>query len=531
MDSQHANPMVQAADAVEADGGSWWSRRCGGREVLVVALPLMISTLSYSLMQFCDRVFLTWYSPTSVAATLPAGVMAWILLSFPLGVAMYTGVFVAQYYGAGQHHRIGQVIRHGLILGCLFVPLFAVSMCWPHAVFRWAGHAPALVEHEAEYLRYITPGSVAQVLAAVLAGFFIGRGKTWVVMLVDVMAAALNVLLDWLMIFGFDWSAFFGGAEIALPAMGIRGAAMATSIAVWFKLAVTAVLLCRPTNVRLYQLRFAGRFEPELLVRMVRFGSSNGLQILIECLGIAVFSLMIGRLGEVPSAASGLALSVNMLVFVPVWGLSTAVSTLVGQQIGGSRPDLAARATWTALRIGLVYTSVFAVMYLLAPHWFLFGYDAAGSQVREITALVKQLLFFVALYCLFDTVQIVFVGAIKGAGDTLFVVVTSLVGSCLFVTAGLAGYWLTEREFQTYWWWGALTGWVLWLAVVFSTRFLGGKWKSMRVIEPVVIKPAESDRPGQPDASEPDLSPATLRVSTGDVAHAHRSGVSLKVKS
>ena len=94
----------------EEDSGSWWSRPCGAKEVIQVALPLMISTFSYSLMQFCDRMFLGSYSQTSLAAVMPAGVMSWTLMSFPFGVALYTNVFVAQYYGAGQHKKIASVL-------------------------------------------------------------------------------------------------------------------------------------------------------------------------------------------------------------------------------------------------------------------------------------------------------------------------------------------------------------------------------------------------------------------------------------
>ncbi|MCP4463420.1 MAG: hypothetical protein GY819_11540, partial [Planctomycetaceae bacterium] len=75
-----------------AETKSWWGRPCGGREVIALALPLMISTLSYSLMQFCDRVFLAWHSPTALAAVMPAGVAAWTIMSFPFGVALYTNV-------------------------------------------------------------------------------------------------------------------------------------------------------------------------------------------------------------------------------------------------------------------------------------------------------------------------------------------------------------------------------------------------------------------------------------------------------
>ncbi len=462
---------------------TYWSRPCGGRDVVRIALPLMISTFSYSVMQFCDRIFLTWWSPTSVAASLPASVMAWTLLAFPLGVAMYTNVFVAQYFGAGQHARIGRAVWHGMILGGFFVPIFVAAMIWPDVVFRLSGHNSELSWQESEYLRYIAPGSIAHVFAGVVAGFFIGRGRTTVVMFVDVLAASANVAMDWLLIFGFAI-----GPEFVIPAMGIRGAAIATSLAIWFKLIMLVALLVRRDNRRSCALFGPFRFEWNLLSRMLRFGSANGWQMFIECLGIAVFSLMIGGLGEVPAAASSLAISVNMLVFVPIWGLSMGVSTLVGQQIGRARPDLAERATWTALHIGLVYSLAFAVLYLSAPGWFLIGFDAAGVHLREVSQLVRRLLIFVALYCLFDAVQVVFLGAIKGAGDVRFVVMTSLVSSGLFVAVGAGGkLFLTDEISQLYWWWAALTGWLLMLMIAYTARFLQGKWKSMQVVEENLI--------------------------------------------
>ncbi len=461
----------------------WWSRPSGGRDVIRVALPLMISTLSYSVMQFCDRVFLTWYSATSVAAAMPAAVMAWAMLSFPMGVGLYTSVFVAQYFGAEQNRRIGQVVWHGMILGTLFLPLFVAAILWPATVFQWAGHSTELTALEADYLGFISYGSIAQVYGAILAGFFIGQGRTSIVMAVDVLAAALNILLDWLLIFGVTWSHGPG-----IEPLGIRGTAIATSLALWIKVFVMLWMMLRRRERQRFSLLATGRIQFALLWRMLRFGSSSGWQMLIECLGIAVFSLMIGNLGEVPAAATTLAISVNMLVFVPVWGLSTAVSTLVGQQIGKARSDLAQRATWTALTIGLVYTGVFAVFYLTTPSWFLIGYEAAGPQVADIMRLVRRLLVFVAVYCLFDSIQIVFVGALKGAGDVRFVVLSSLVCSGLFVAAGMYGHVELENELdKLYWWWSSLAGWLLLLTVVYSFRFLQGKWKTMQVIEAGLI--------------------------------------------
>ena len=457
---------------------TWWSRRCGGREVILLALPLMISTFSYSLMQFCDRMFLGSYSQTSLAAVMPAGVMSWTLMSFPFGVALYTNVFVAQYYGAGKLKRVSNVLWHGLILAACFVPLFIFSAVAPQLIFQWASHGATMVAEESTYFRFMAIGSIGNIFGAVLTSFYIGQGKTWLVMIVDVSAAVLNIFLDWLLIFGFTLGTY------SISPMGIKGAAIATAIAIWCKALVFIFLIFRKPSRKKYGLFEGFRFQPALLWRMLRFGSSNGFQFLIECLAIAAFSLMIGQLGEVPAAATTVAISVNMMVFVPIFGLSTAVSTLVGQQIGDKKPELAARATWTSLQIGLMYTGAFGLAYLLVPDLFLIGYEAGVENFEEVRALSKTLLMFVAAYCIFDSVQIVFVGAIKGAGDTLFVVLTTIVCAIIFVVVGYTSQFLYSGEnAKLFGWWTALTYWIVLLSVIFGARFIQGRWKTMRVIE------------------------------------------------
>jgi MATE family multidrug resistance protein len=170
-------------------------------------------------------------------------------------------------------------------------------------------------------------------------------------------------------------------------------------------------------------------------------------------------------------------------------GLNIAVSTLVGQKLGENKPHLAARATWTAMILGLAYTGLFAVLYVAIPGWFLvlhtaFADDPMFPAVREATII---LLRFVALYCFFDAMQIVFIGALRGAGDTRFILINT---SCISIISVVAGRML-EREFAwresgwgLYGWWWILTGWVLALGLTYVARFEQGKWKTMRVIEP-----------------------------------------------
>ena len=202
--------------------------------------------------------------------------------------------------------------------------------------------------------------------------------------------------------------------------------------------------------------------------------------------------MILAGVSDTASAATAIAFSINMIVFIPILGLTIAVTTLVGQQIGQGNAQLASRATWTSLWVGLAYSALFAVLYFLVPEIFLLAHGGTDDfdTVRDMTIV---LLWFVAVYCLFDTVQLVFVSAIKGAGDTFFVVMNTLLTSVVFVATG----WCGSRFFETvngqvYWWWTCLTGWIVLLSMVYFLRFQQGKWRKMKVIEADLIETAET---------------------------------------
>src|SRR5439155_12356393 len=184
-----------------------------------------------------------------------------------------------------------------------------------------------------------------------------------------------------------------------------------------------------------------------------------------------------------------LAFNVNAIAFVPLIGLGIAVSTFVGQKLGENRPYLAARATWTAVVLAVAYTALFAVPLVGVPHWFVMLH-AAGADAAEfapVRPLAIELFKFIILYCLFDALQIIFTGALKGAGDTRFVFLTSLVVSALAVLTGnfcqQQFHW-QEHNWQLWGWWWIITAWVFTLGLVYLARFIQGRWREMRVIEP-----------------------------------------------
>ena len=464
------SPTLDSADQV--DEGGWWARKCGGRDVLNIALPLVISTGCLSIMMFVDRMFLLWHSPEAMAAALPAGMLYWTMVCFPFGIAQYVNTFVAQYHGAERQERIGAVLWQGLYVGIITIPLFLLAIPCAPLVFELFGHESKVVSYEVTYFRWLTVCASGTVLNGALSSFFIGRGNTKVVMWANIACTIINIVLDYALVFG----------EFGFPELGIAGAAIATVLSQWFKVVTYVLLIFRRANLQRYRLdQF--RPDPSLMWRLFRFGGPNGMQMIVESAAFSMITLFLGQLGTVAMSATTLAFNVNAVAFIPMVGVSIAVSTLVGQQLTGGTADRAALATKTAMQMGLVYSFIVGSFCLLAPGLFMVGHAAgmAASDFAEIRSTTIVLLRYVAAYCLFDTLQIVFVGALKGAGDTRFVLLTTIVVSFVSVLGG----WLGARAINggLHWWWCVVTVWIFSLGVAYTMRFLQGQWRDMLVIE------------------------------------------------
>lgn len=451
----------------------WWRRESGGREVLCVALPLVISTSSWTLMYFIDRMFLLWYHPDALAAALPASLLNFSFMAFFWGVASYVNTFVAQYHGARRPERIGLAVWQGALIGVVAMPWFLMMIPLAPRIFAAVGHVTHVQQFETTYFSILCYGSTGMVISAALASFYTGRGKVWTVVLVDSGMAAVNIVFDYLWIFGH---AGFGSA-------GIAGAGWATVCAFWFRAAMYLFLMLRPATRREYQTLAGCRFDLSLFTRLLRYGAPSGLQFLLETSAFTAFLLLVGRLGALELTATNLAFNVNSLAFMPMMGLGIAATTLVGQRLGENRPEMAARSTWTIFTFAAVYMSTMAVVYVTVPQVVLFAYGTNADpvqfqKIREITALLMR---FLAAFALFDAMNVIFSNAVKGAGDTKFVLWTTVITAPLPIVPTWLG--IEYLGLGLFWSWTAVTAWVCALGSVFFARFWQGKWRTMRVIE------------------------------------------------
>ena len=451
-----------------------WKSEGGYREVLVVAIPLILSTATWSVQHFVDRMFLTWYSPEAIAAAMPAGMLNFSMVSIFMGTAGYVTTFVAQYYGARQFHRIGPALWQGVYVSLLGGLAIVCAIPFAEPVFRLVGHSPLVQQNEVAYFKILCLGGGAYSASYALSGFFSGRGKTWPVLWVNVATTVVNLVLDYALIFG-HWG---------FPELGIRGAGIATVAAGVFSLLMFLVLLGSRSNNDTFHTIKGWRLEKDLFVRLLRYGFPSGVQFFLEMAGFTAFVLLVGRLGIASLAATNIAFNINTLAFMPMIGCGIAVSVLVGQYLGGDKPDRAQSVVYSGFHLTLVYMISIAAAYVLVPDVFVapFALRADPEGFSEIYGFSIILLRFVAVYSVFDTMNIIFCSAIKGAGDTRYVMLVTVILS-VFVFILPVYLAVDVFEFGLMIAWVFATVYIILLGFIFYVRFLGGKWKTMRVIE------------------------------------------------
>ena len=458
-----------------------WYAPLGYAEILHVGLPLVAGMCSATVMQFTDRLFLSHYSVSAIAAVMPA-TMAWLTLSLTLmGVCGYSTVLVAQYVGSGAGHRVGSALWQGIWCALLGGVLMLLTCFVAEPFFELVGHDPLLRGMELDYYQVLAAGTVFFLLNAALSAFYSGRGITRPVMVANIIAAILNVPLDYLLIFG----------GLGIPPMGAFGAALATATGWLVCVVILGFLIFTKKHDAQYGVLRHFRPEPDMFRRLLRFGLPSGFNFFMELGGISWFVFAVGTLGTSALAASTIAFSINSLIFLPMLGLNTAVSSLVGQAMGRGKPDEAATAAYNTLHLALAYMLPLALCIVIFPGFFMDIFapgDLTPAEFAPVRATGVVLLYYIAVYSVGDAGSIIFFGALKGAGDTrgvLLILFCSGAGVLVLPiialnAVGLAGL-------HTYWW--AFTAYIIVLAGWTVLRFYRGKWRKIRVVEtaPLVV--------------------------------------------
>jgi len=450
----------------------------GVRDVLRTTLPLVLAMGAHAVNQFTDRVFLARFSDTAIQASLPGGILSWLFVCLLVATAGYSGTFVSQFHGAGSKKDAAAAYGQGLWLAVAAIPVILLSIPLGHILFRVAGHAPSVLADETTYYDILQIAGIFCVFEAVISGFFAGQGRTRLVGAVNALGSASNILLDWMFVFG----------HCGCGRWGIAGAGWATVIAAALPCVILGAVSFFDPALRGHRYLAALRPRSALLRRIIRFGLPSGLHQFVDIATFSAFVMVTGRIGPLALAVSNIVFTVNYISFAPLLGLGQGTSILAGQYQGAADPSATVRATRSALLLGAVYVAVFALVVFCFSDAIMdiFRGDATTFPADEVHALGRTLMWLMLSWALFDAVSLVFSGALKGAGDTKFVMLA------LFVIA--FGFWM-PAVFLVLRFAPSIT--LLWLTMPFycgicaltcTVRFVCGRWRRLRLVGDLVTR-------------------------------------------
>lgn len=455
------------------------------KELWRLAWPFILSQSCWTFQIVLDRVLLSQDSIEAVGAGISAVMMFWAAMTLFQYTTLYATAFVAQYTGAGQPRRVGAVVGQALWFAVVSGVAFFFLVPLAEWVTSHAGHAPELHRMEAAYFRCLCFCALPLLISAAVTSFYGGRGDSTTVMLINVAGLAVNAFWAVALIFG----------KFGFPKMGIEGAGWATVFGCSTSAVLGLALLFRPRNDREYGLYEGLRLDRELFGRLMHFGLPQGVGACLETMAFSVFLIFVGRLGREDLAATSIACTLNLLAFLPMMGVGQAVEVLVGQYLGANQPTEAERSAWTGAIFAFTVTVFVAAMYAFMPEALARPFQTANDPEgwAQVIERVPLLLRFVALYCLFDCLNIAFAFALRGAGDTRFVTAAAIAISWPVMV--LPTYLSWHYGWGLYVAWSFATAYVIALALVYLGRFLQGGWKRMRVIEtPTLVVPRGESR-------------------------------------
>jgi len=433
-------------------------------DIFRLVWPLALGMVNNAVMQFVDRAYLAHESMASLEAVLPASILAFNVLGFFQSVVAYSGTFVAQYHGAGDGRMCRACLRVGVLLSVAFgaiALLFVPAGMW---LFRLLAASPQVLSREVSYYGIVMAGGVFLFLHMAVSSYFTGRGRTRIVFWVNVLGNLFNVALDPFLIFGL-WGC---------PRLGIAGAAYATVAATalqWAVLAFAARGGGAPAE-RAVLLPLAGR--------ILRFGVPSGAYTVLNMLSFTIFVFVTGRAGDLAFAVSNACFSVNYMLFAPMEGFALGAATLVGQAQGRGDSEAARRDAMRTLALGVGFVAVLSALAVVfcRPILSLFATDTAARG--DFLSLGFVLFVIMAAWQVFDAADVIKSGALKGAGDTKFVLWWMLVAA---FGLWLPLVWVVAKVHNTMpALWGTM---VLYVAVMCAgtlVRWHRGAWRRIRLV-------------------------------------------------
>jgi MATE family multidrug resistance protein len=428
--------------------------------MLTLAVPVVMAELGWMTMGLVDTVMVGRIGPEAIGAVGIGSSLFMAICIFAMGLLLGLDTLVAHAFGAGRLDECHRWLAYGVVLSLLLsIPITVVILALSSSLSGW-GLDPVVLSLTQPYLDVLAWSIPPLLLYASFRRYLQGMGVVRPVMMALVFANILNAVVNWILIFG----------HLGAPAMGVRGSAWATVVA---RIVMAAVLLAvivfrERALVRSRMIarpsRAGGSRSPSIssidlapMRKLLALGLPAASQVTLEVGVFAAATALAGRLPPAALAAHQIAVNLASLTFMVPLGIASAGAVRVGHAVGRRDWEGAARSGWTAILFGVLFMSCAAAAFLLVPRALI----GAFTRDPAVVGIGVSLLFVAALFQLFDGVQAVSTGTLRGLGDTRTPMLWNLAGHwfiglplgytlCFVLGFGVIGLW-----------WGLSTGLII----------------------------------------------------------------------
>ena len=434
-------------------------------ELVRIALPMVVSQGTFAVMIFTDRYFMSQIDSVHMAAALGGGVAAFFSFCFFTGLLSYANALTAQYLGAGELGKCSKVVTQGIVITVMCSPALVLITYLVSGIFENVGHDSAQVELEKTYYTILMLGVIVTLTKTCLSSYFAGIGRTRVVMICDVCGLVFNVPLCYVMVFG----------KLGLPELGIVGAGISTIIASFFAcLLFFLFYLEREHRVKFFVMN-SFHIDWGVLRRFWRLGFPSGLELFLNVAAFNLFLLMFQGYGVVEGASAAIVFNWDLLSFVPMIGLNIGVISLIGRFVGANDMARTDEVMSAAFFLGIFYSAILAILYISFRFPLVEVFSPPEGDFSEIRSLSAFMMIGLSSYVMADAIIIISGGVLRGAGDTRWLMYTSV---------GLHWAMLIAQYYVILvWQFGPQVSWLTFCAMIFAIaivyvwRLQSGVWR------------------------------------------------------
>jgi MATE family, multidrug efflux pump len=441
------------------------------KKILRVALPAIAGLSTQMVVSLVDTAMVGRLDEATYAlAAMGIGVLAtWALISFFSSLATGIHVIVARKYGQKDYISCGITLNNSLLIALVIgIIVAAVGVFFADPIAHLFAADPTVGDYASEYIFFRFLGIPFFLISVSYRGFFFGINKTKIFMFSGVLTNLLNVIFNYMFIYG----------EFGLPRMGLAGAGLGSTIATTFDGMFYLIIILLPSYRKRYQNFRNLRIDTNIIKGIFKISLPVSFQNVFILIGFLSFVSIIGLIGTVEQAATQAIISTLFISFLPCFGFGIAVQTLIGNNLGAGKYNLAKIYGFETAKVTSVYTFILGMIFIIIPQYVLL----IVTNNQSIIEIAKPALRIAGFAQMFYGVGIVLANGLQAAGRTMYVMKSEVISN-LFIFVPLSYFLGVYLDLGLTWAWLALPVYIILYSVMMLVKFNSKNWYTKIPIE------------------------------------------------